>query len=238
MHVLWFFQAWGWTRSWRQWKIDSGLPQHWHKFCWLILSRQFQKIFVMRTKCKSMIIKLGWEFHNSYAKFRISSVNLYLGFKFLCIVCMVCVYASWGSTMVHVERSEDGFMESVLSFHLYKASGDRTQATRLIQQKCLYPLINLAIPPSFNGKCWSLEIRKDAFVTQRLVANSSSQLKAEALIRRNSAFHFLSYHRQCDILEHIPLMAKAIPMATTAILVHAVLLSVCWHAALILSFWC
>lgn len=103
-----------------------------------------------------------------------------------------------------------------------------------LYNKCLYLLSNLTTPPFFNGRHWSLEIRNDTFVTQRLVATSSSQLKAEALMRRNSAFHFfLSSHRQCDILEHIPLIAKAVPMDASAILMRAVLLSVCRHAALI-----
>lgn len=136
--------------------------------------------------------------------------------------------------MVHVERSEDSFVESVLSFHLYEASGDRTQATSLIQQMSLSSEQSYPPPFFFNGRHWSLEIRNDTFVTQLLVANSSSQLKAEALMRRNSAFHFfLSSHRQCDILEHIPLIAKAVPMDASAILMRAVLLSVCRHAALI-----
>lgn len=51
--------------------------------------------------------------------------------------------------MVHVERSEDGFVESVLSFHLYEASGDRTQATSLIQQMSLSSEQSYHHPPFF-----------------------------------------------------------------------------------------
>lgn len=50
-----------------------------------------------------------------------------LDHMFMCVICVeVCV-----------ERSEDNFVELVLSSHLYMDSGDRPQIIRLMWKVCL-----------------------------------------------------------------------------------------------------
>lgn len=43
-------------------------------------------------------------------------------------------YSHWGEGNTYVCRSEDNFMETILSFHLYMGSRDQTLFTRLKQQ--------------------------------------------------------------------------------------------------------
>lgn len=82
--------------------------------CWLMLSRQFQTIFVMRTKCKVTNIKLMWVFHNFRGKSSFASVNLSL-IPFLQKALITrnkewCIFVIWllvvkSSSQVKVETS-------------------------------------------------------------------------------------------------------------------------------------
>lgn len=134
-----------------------------------------RRAFVMRTKCKSLIIKLVWEFHNSYAKQDqpCKFVPTFRGFfNVLLVWCAHMPLWGWVYHGACVEVREQLCGASSLLPPLWGLWVVEVRSTGLYS-KYLYLLSHPTSPWFlFNDMCCSLGIRNAAFVTQHLVSKS------------------------------------------------------------------